>query len=259
MKPFYIILTAVLGTILGTAQAQQDFLPDARPASKEDSVKYTLLKPTDKALELVKADERNPFAKVDDGTGRTNEKGESEENTIRERLEKLRVVGVSPGEHGLRVMLGDIVLQSGELVPPLLPEQSVALKVGSITERAIELLWMEERSGGLPQRKLTIPVDLRPHVRYQLKGFPTDKNKWEKEKEDTADVPVGRLFPVVSRNWAEPPVTQKEAVPRAVPVDQPPTLAPLPGEAPGTDGSTAHPPQSVVKSRFLLPDAEGVK
>jgi hypothetical protein len=83
-------------------------------------------------------------------------------------------------------------------VPPLLPDQTVALKVGSITAQAIELLWLEARPAGLPLRKLTIPVDLRPYVRYQLKGIATDKNQWEKkEKEETTD-PVGRVFPDIS-------------------------------------------------------------
>jgi hypothetical protein len=34
-------------------------------------------------------------------------------------------------------------------------------------------------------------------VRYQLQGYPTEKNQWEKKKEETT-LPVGRVFPDVS-------------------------------------------------------------
>jgi hypothetical protein len=179
-------------------QAQQDFLPDV-PAAKQDGVKYTLLMPSDKTSEVVKVSDRNPFAKASEGEN-PNQKSLNEENLIRERLEKLRVVGVSPGNNGLRVMLGDIILEAGQQVPPILPDQTVALKVGSITAQAIELLWLEARPAGLPLRKLTIPVDLRPYVRYQLKGVANEKNQWEKEKSDKEEktVPVGRAYPDIS-------------------------------------------------------------
>ncbi len=64
-----------------------------------------------------------------------------EENQIRELLEKLRVVGVSPGRRGLRVMLGDMVLEPGVLVPQVLADQTIALRVASITPEAICLVW----------------------------------------------------------------------------------------------------------------------
>ncbi|WP_075089006.1 hypothetical protein [Verrucomicrobium spinosum] len=76
--------------------------------------------------------------------------GTTEENEIRDRLAKLRVVGVSPGQRGLRVMLGDMVLEPGEDVPQVLPEQTLSLRVGAISSRAIELVWVEKKPTGLP-------------------------------------------------------------------------------------------------------------
>src|SRR5688572_12525033 len=115
MKLSSILLALVAAAAGGSAQAQQEFLPDA-PVAKQEGVKYTLLMPSDKTSEVVKAGDRNPFAKADGGTG-PNQKSLNEENLIRERLEKLRVVGVSPGNTGMRVMLGDIVLEAGQPVP----------------------------------------------------------------------------------------------------------------------------------------------
>jgi hypothetical protein len=242
MKASSILLALVAAAVGGSAQAQQSFLPDA-PAAKQDGVKYTLLKPSDKTSELVKVGERNPFAKTDEGNS-PNQKSLNEENLIRERLEKLRVVGVSPGNNGLRVMLGDIVLECGQQVPPLLPDQTVALKVGSITGQAIELLWLEARPEGLPARKLTIPVDLRPYVRYQLKGVPTEKNQWEKkaDKGEDTNVPVGRVFPDVSdaAHMEALQAAQRLSAPRPAPVTSPTPLAELPTGA--TEGNLLLPP-----------------
>ena len=139
--------------------------------------------------------------------------------------------------------------------PQLLPEQTVALKVGSITAQAIELLWLEARPEGLPPRKLTIPVDLRPYVRYQLKGVPTDKNQWEKKnsKEEETTVPVGRVFPNVSdaAHMAALQAAQRLSAPRPAPVTGPTPLAELPAAAtevnlllPPTNGETLVNPEA---------------
>ena len=213
--PLILIAAGMMLTPAVLAQ-QPEFQPDARP--KQDSVKYTLLKPADKTSELVKADERNPFALNDADARSQTQKGTHEENEIRERLEKLRVVGVSPGDRGLRVMLGDMVLEAGQLVPQLLPDQSVALRVGTISSQAIELFWIEAKPSGLPPRKLTIAVDLRPYVRYQLMGQPTQRNQFEKQKDEAGKLPVARLFPEVSQvpaAAAPVPTQPTAATPRA--------------------------------------------
>src|SRR6187200_3137993 len=103
MKVSSIVLALVAVAAAGSAQAQQEFNPEA-PLAKQESVKYALLKPSDKTMEMVKPAERNPFSKADEGNS-PSQKSINEEALIRERLEKLRVVGVSPGTNGLRVML----------------------------------------------------------------------------------------------------------------------------------------------------------
>jgi hypothetical protein len=245
MKSSSIFLALVAAAAGGMAQAQQEFIPDApAPSAKQDGVKYTLLKPSDKTSEVVKAEERNPFARIDVDKD-PNQKTVNEENQIRDRLEKLRVVGVSPGKNGLRVMLGDIILEAGQQVPPLLPEQTVALKVGSITAQAIELLWLEARPAGMPLRKLTIPVDLRPYVRYQLKGIATDKNQWEKkESKDDAKDAEGRAYPDVSD--AAHMAALKEAQNRMA--NEPPPAPPAPGQT-----SLAELPTEASNANPLLP------
>ncbi|WP_051945358.1 hypothetical protein [Verrucomicrobium sp. BvORR106] len=215
--------------VCSSAGAQENFLPDGTVApTAPESVKYTLIKPGDKTSENVKEGERNPFTKGDKVVQSLDQNGTTEENDIRERLSKLRVVGVSPGARGLRVMLGDMVLEPGEDVPQVLPEQSISLRVGNISPRAIELVWVEKKPSGLPPRVLTIPVDLRPYVRSILKGQANSVNQWEKEKPETARGVVATDFPDVAQTSAQNP-TQLAQNDRSAP--KPPVASATAGQS----------------------------
>ena len=133
-------------------------------------VKYVLIMPNDKTSESVKPEDRNPFGRLDDESKQF--KGTSEEVMIRDRIMKLRVCGASLDTKGevARVMLGDMILTPGMGLPAVIQNQSLALRVGSMSKNAIELIWIEKKPIGLPARKLVVPVDLRPFVRYRLLG-----------------------------------------------------------------------------------------
>lgn len=243
-------LVTVLAMSSFVARAQQlEFLPDGNPSpSSSENIKYTLLKPEDKTSETVKEGEHNPFGKSEVELRAQNQKGTNEENQIRERLEKLRVVGVSPGARGLRVMLGDMVLEPGLYVPQVLPEQDLMLRVGNITTQSIELIWMEKKPSGLPARTMTIMVDLRPFVRTKLMGQPTQKNQWEKQYSGPKDVPVAVTFPDVVQNTINTPLqtAQNTNIPKAEPVDD---ADPASGGAPATEpASLPIPPKPEVKA-----------
>lgn len=197
----------VLAAACVMAPAQENFMPDAAVPGEEKpgDVKYSLILPNQKTSEQVKEGERNPFTKANQGVQNMDANGTTEENEIRDRLARLRVVGVSPGQRGLRVMLGDMVLEPGEDVPQVLPEQTLSLRVGAISSRAIELVWVEKKPTGLPARTLTIPVDLRPYVRSILKGQANTVNQWEKEKAETARGVVATEFPEVAQTAAQAP------------------------------------------------------
>lgn len=227
-----ISITTLLGIALLPAtllQAQQEYIPEAAATSTStqaapghDAVKYTLLKPNDKTSEVVREMDRNPFGRSDVEIQAQNQKGTNEENQVRDVLAKLRVVGVSPGPNGLRVMLGDMVLEAGQIVPQVLQEQTISLRVANITYDAINLIWVEAKPTGLPPRTLTIPVDIRPSVRVRLMGQPTAKNQWEKDSQDKGDTPMTRQFPATAQTPAfreNYMVSTEEYVPKALPVD----------------------------------------
>lgn len=145
--------------------AGQEAGGDAEEAGK---VEYFLIKPDEKTSELVKDDEHNPFEAPSDA--KKDQPSTSEENQVRDLLLSLPVVGVSPGQNGMRVLLGDIRLEAGTMVPQVIPNQNVQLRVNNVTADSIELVWVEKKPTGLPPRLLVIPIDTTPKVQYQLKG-----------------------------------------------------------------------------------------
>lgn len=245
-----------------------DFIPDKQPAGvekKNGTTKFILIKPADKSCERVKADEINPFIKNVDESKLIAGKGSNEETLIQERLSKLRVCGVAPAPEGdgLRVMLGDIILSEGQIVPPVLAEQTLALKVKKITREFMQLVWLEKKYTGEPERLLTLPINLRPGVHYVLQGqIPEGKLSANKEgkgtkranglkapaksKEDEAASPAG-----LSRSG---PAKVTATVPLKGPSSPPPPakVAKLDSRAPA-----AQPLASDVKSlaNAQIPDA----
>jgi hypothetical protein len=244
MKTIMHLLLSLLAASAVMAQAQQmEFVPEGpstSPVHQPEQVKYTLLKPADKSSETVKTGERNPFGKSEAEAKVADQKGTNEENQIRDRLAQLQVVGASPGANGLRVMLGDMVLEPGQPVPKVLSDQTVMSRVGTITQSAIELIWVEKKPSGLPARTMVIPIDLRPYVRYKLQGQPQDK----KDGDAADDAPVSRIFPEVAQSAGVSPshMAQNTAAPRAVPVND----AAEPG-APTTPSELPVPPPPDAK------------
>lgn len=132
-------------------------------------VEYTLIYPNEKAPETVKPEEENPFVALAD-LNAEEDVGNSEENKVKEMILAMQVVGASPRPQGYRVQLGDMILSAGMIVPPFLPDQTVQLRVNSITEEQIEFVWMEKQPTGLPPRTLLMPIKMKPVVRYAMPG-----------------------------------------------------------------------------------------
>ncbi|WP_395740214.1 hypothetical protein [Prosthecobacter sp.] len=170
MKPYHrlLLLPALTFLIMAASSHAQD-----APAGGEDGdkrVQYQLVLPEEKTPENVKPEEHNPFESVNDALIR-QAPGDTEENRVRDKLLKLPVVGIKRMSDGrMRVLLGDIILETGGVVPPVLPEQLVELKVKNITPQCIELAWQEKRFTGLPPKLMLIPINISPQVRYQMLG-----------------------------------------------------------------------------------------
>ncbi|MGC1481719.1 MAG: hypothetical protein WA771_14560 [Chthoniobacterales bacterium] len=136
------------------------------------------LLPQDKRAIDVEAAERNPFAKkevpkleiitVEDDSA-------SEENQIRSVLNRLSVVGRTRGLSGWKVMFGDMILENGTTLPPVIPGQTQTLRVVSIFEQLMEIEWVEDEAAVTP-RKLFIPIELAPTVKRALSGSTAEES-----------------------------------------------------------------------------------
>ncbi len=157
----YLPLTAAV-MLAGHLRAQ-----DAeKDPSQPDRIKYQLILPEEKTPETLKPSDPNPYSKK---LKAGNDESSSEENAVREVLMGLPVTGISNDpDGGKRIMLGPIRLERGMIVPQVLPEQGVRLKVNSVSDSAVELVWIEKKNTGLPPRTLILPFNVKPTVRHQL-------------------------------------------------------------------------------------------
>lgn len=162
MKDILIITTIAFSLALG-ASAQE---PAAEGGELGGRVQYALILPEEKTPETVKAEENNPFEAASDGK---EDQGSTEEKQVSDIMMALPFQGISSGGAGdMMVMLGGMRLSAGVDVPPILPDQQVKLKVKSVSENLVELVWVEKKPTGLPPKLLVIPIDARPKVRYLM-------------------------------------------------------------------------------------------
>jgi hypothetical protein len=135
------------------------------------------IRPDQKGPLVLKENERNPYAKRSAEEEATDENGvNQEEEQIRARLISLTVSGRSQGPNGLRVLLGDIILEQGRLLPQLLEEQSENLKVLEINENTVILGWLDIESNEPTGKTMQVAYDLTPIVTYALHGQEAPSN-----------------------------------------------------------------------------------
>jgi hypothetical protein len=241
MKPFQrLLLTLLIGwTCLPTTLRAQEADADADDA--ESRVQYQLILPEEKTPETVKPEEHNPFESESESQSRLAP-GDTEENRVRDRLLKLPVVGTKRMENGgMRVLLGDLILETGKPVPSVLPGQLVELHVKNITSQYIELAWQEKRASGLPPKLMIIPIDIGPKIHYQMPGQVDEEGNDVRGVNATLN-PALRSLAAEAQTQQEPPRAGKvndptldflmDAPARALPLPESRTAAAPPPDAP---------------------------
>ena len=125
--------------------------------------------PEDKKPVELQPGERNPFARRGPATETTfvEEDTESEESKLRAILEAMKVSGFTRSDNGNSVLLGYLRLEPGMLLPPLRENQTEQLRVVSIDEQQVELLFVDPPERQL-NRTIRLRFDPRPRVRYML-------------------------------------------------------------------------------------------
>jgi hypothetical protein len=212
MKKQLLFSLLILSTSL--AARAQDAELDEEPT--DGKVKYTLIMPDEKAPELVKTSEATPFGGVLDETDKQNESGE--EIRVSEKLRAMKVVGKSSAKKW--VMLGDLILRKGDLVPPIIGNQSVQLLVRDVTPDYIEMVWVEKKPTGQEPRRLMIQTDVSPRVMQRLPGGGSGAEGAEGKEGEMAviqtpklkapgpDVPVSRAVVVSDEAPSSPAIRE---------------------------------------------------
>lgn len=99
----------------------------------------------------------------------SNKQQYSQEAQIREILGRLHVTGVIGG--GKKVLLHDITLEEGELVPNVLPGQTEVLLVKQITPEKVYIEWIEKIKRKAT-RTMEISIDMSSRVEAIIPGQP---------------------------------------------------------------------------------------
>ncbi len=146
-------------------------VPAATPAATFTPTRVIKMRPDQKRQILIKESERNPYAKRNPQEEVAVQKTvDAEELRIRERIGALRVAGRSRGPNGLRVLLGDLVLEEGRILPQLVEGQIESLRVVELTEEAVVLGWIDPETERPTGKTMEVPYDLSPSVSFALQG-----------------------------------------------------------------------------------------
>lgn len=250
---YRLLLPALVFTCMAASSPAQE------PAGEdgEKRVQYQLVLPEEKTPENVKPEEHNPFESENEVLNRQSP-GDTEENRVRDKLLRLPVVGTKRMADGrMRVLLGDLILETGCVVPPVLPEQMVELRVKNITAESIELAWQEKRLTGLPPKIMTIPINISPQVRYQMFGQTEKEAKETKGTNATMEFPVRDLIASPTAAPLPPPpalLSTESAPPRALVIaDDPMPFSPPRLVAPPVTPPAVPQPASDLVERPLNP------
>lgn len=146
-------------------------MPAPSPAATFVAGRMINMRAGEKRPLALKDNERNPYAKRSAEEEVNREEGSNaEELRIREQLSKLRVTGRSHGPNGLRVLLGDIILEEGAVLPQLLEDQSENLRVVELSEDTVVLGWLDIETKELTGKSMQVAYDLSPSVSIALQG-----------------------------------------------------------------------------------------
>lgn len=162
------MISAALAVCLTLGSASLAIAADSNEVSEKAAAIGML--PFQKRGTELQAEERNPFAErviVRNSVAAGNPN--TEESKLRSRLSEMKVTGISRGEHGYTAQIGGMILKEGEMVDQLIPRQSDKLRVTKVTDKTVEISWVNEEGAEEP-RKHVLELDLRPLVATKLAG-----------------------------------------------------------------------------------------
>lgn len=120
----------------------------------------------------------NPFAERSKGKeSKAVETVETEEIKIRRVFDSLKITGITKSNGKYSVLLGDLIIEEGGQIAPIIPNQTQILRVTRVTDKRVEIVWVEGTSpeAAAPRRIVKL-VELAPRVGVLLAAQPTGTN-----------------------------------------------------------------------------------
>lgn len=126
------------------------------------------LLPEEKVGITLAESERNPFGKRGPKTpAKSASDTESEEARIRGILASMPAAGTGERDGKYSALLGSFVISPGQALPLILENQTEKVRVLKVDQNTIELGFVEKDESA-ETRKITLPIRLKPEVRYSL-------------------------------------------------------------------------------------------
>ncbi len=128
------------------------------------------LRPEDK----VDMKRRNPFAERKKVTAptRPTETVETEESRLRAFFDRHEIAGVSKFGDKYTAIMGRLTFEAGLTLPPIIPGQTQILRVMSVTDKMVEIGWVEDGGAAgydtATPRKIQKRIKLSPQVDMKL-------------------------------------------------------------------------------------------
>lgn len=165
------ILAVVLATT-GISSAKEEKEPKEGGSDTPGLSRMIEMRPTEKRPLVLKEEERNPYERRTVQEDEFNEKdATSEEVRLREIITSLPISGSSRDTNGnMRLLLGDIAIEQGKYLPPLVHPQTDQLKILEITPEYLTIAWIDPESNQPTGKTMQLQYDLSPTITYGLPG-----------------------------------------------------------------------------------------
>ncbi len=149
-----------------------DMSVDLSGYSDDDLNKVKIeMRASEKRSLILKSSERNPYAVTVEAEEEVIEQQiNPEDQALQQKLSSLVVTGSSIGPNGLRLLVNDILVEEGAMMPQLIPEQTQTIKVVSVDDNKVIFGWIDKRSGFLTGQTVDLEFDLGAKVNYVLQG-----------------------------------------------------------------------------------------
>lgn len=246
----------------------------ALPAQAEVEVKLQQLKdlgilPEEKLSyrpeEKLDSKRLNPFAERSKAKEvKAVESVETEEIKIRRVFDTLKITGITKSQGKYSALLGDLIIEEGRQLEPIIQNQTQILRVTRVTDKQIEIVWVEGTSPetGAPRRIVKL-VELAPRVGVLLAAQPAGTNDpnamtyrdengkviWPKKMAPDLEGLMGSLPPTSTAALSS---TEEAALMQVSPMETTPAVADSPftpapgGSSPAAPGATPPPEADVI-------------